>query len=686
MGDNLAAAQEPLGHVLRHMSDGFLVVDDDWRITFANLEAERILASAADPAGRSLWDVLREAGVPHLEARRRSADGMPVDLDVQWRTGRSWYRMRQSPFPGGMAIRLSDVTAQHRHKEERAGTERAAARRVARIQQLTGALADALTVQDVVDAVADNVLPPFGATGLSIFYRGEDERLRAVGAVGYSQDFVTDTLDLPLADDWPIARAMRERSPVFITSADDFVKCHPSLAHVPAEGGKNAWVALPLIASGYAMGGCVIAFDRSRTFSAEERNLFTAISGLVAQALERARLYDAEHNRAQELQRGLLPRALPSPPAVRTAARYLPAGKDMEVGGDWYDVMRLSAERVALVIGDVMGHGVSQAATMGRLSTAVHALADLELPPDELLTHLNDLVARFGDDSYATCLYMIYDPTTGECVFSRAGHPPPAVFRPGGPVFYPDGDPDPPLGAASPPFDTFRMHLPEGSLLVLYTDGLVESATLEIDQGMAELARVLTTALAQDAVPLEICDTLPPPGPAVVRKEQNRLESLCDALTTTLLPGQHSTTDDTALLIACTHRLPAGDVASWPLREEATAAGQARGHVRDQLASWGLEELTVTTELLASELVANVVRHAKGPIRLRLLRGEVLTCEVSDGSLSTPRIRRSSETDEGGRGLQLVAALSSRWGTRYTATGKCIWTEQLLPTTPPQPT
>jgi anti-sigma regulatory factor (Ser/Thr protein kinase) len=154
---------------------------------------------------------------------------------------------------------------------------------------------------------------------------------------------------------------------------------------------------------------------------------------------------------------------------------------------------------------------------------------------------------------------------------------------------------------------------------------------------------------------------------------------LCDALTSTLLPVQQSTTDDTALLIARTHTLSADDVASWPLPEEARAAGQAREYVRNQLAAWELDELSMTTELLVSELVGNVVRHAKGPIQLRLLRGDTLTCEVSDGSLSTPRIRRSSETDEGGRGLQLVAALSSRWGTRYTATGKCIWTEQPLP-------
>lgn len=204
------------------------------------------------------------------------------------------------------------------------------------------------------------------------------------------------------------------------------------------------------------------------------------------------------------------------------------------------------------------------------------------------------------------------------------------------------------------------MMVPDGSLLVLYTDGLVESATREIDDGMAELARLLRAAHE---------------GPGEVAAD---LERLCDTVTAGLLPAEHSTADDAALLIARLHALTDDDMASWLLPEDPRAAGQARCHIREQLHTWGLDDLTPTTELLASELVGNVVRHAKGPVRLRLLHGPELVCEVFDGSLTMPRIRRASETDEGGRGLQLVTALSRRWGTRYTATGKCIWTEQPL--------
>jgi hypothetical protein len=330
----------------------------------------------------------------------------------------------------------------------------------------------------------------------------------------------------------------------------------------------------------------------------------------------------------------------------------------MDVGGDWYDIIPLSGGQVALVVGDVMGHGLPEAATMGRLRTAVHTLADLELPPDEIMGHLNHIVVGMGEESYVTCLYALYDSTTQVCSIARAGHPPPAMVHPDGSVHFPQLSTDPPLGAAEPPFETVEVRVPEGSLLVLYTDGLVESANREIDQGMTRLAQLLRTAHEKGT--------------------DGDLERLCDTVTAGLLPAEHRTTDDAALLIARLHALADDSMASWQLPEGPKAAGQARRHVREQLSAWGLDNLTPTTELLASEMVGNVVRHAKGPVRLRLLRATELICEVFDGSLTMPRIRRAKETDEGGRGLQLVNALSQRWGARYTRTGKCIWAEQAL--------
>ncbi|MFE4550553.1 SpoIIE family protein phosphatase [Streptomyces sp. NPDC056785] len=658
--DESRSARDALSRALRHMSDGFLAVDDDWRITFANLEAERTLGfSEEELFDRVLWDLPSARQIPELESqcRRAAAEEKPASFDVRMRDSGRRYQVRLVPGPDGHTLYLTDVTERRRAEEERVAAERAAVERSARITELTAALAKATTSRDVVDAVARRVLPPFAASALLV-QAVEDDRLRNVGAVGYSADFLDHLDNRPRAPGDPAWDAIATGRPLFLSSVGELTAHAPALAHRAGRTDMKSWAFLPLTASGHTFGVCVLSFDRPRTLTDEERTLLATISALVAQALERARLYDAEHTRSRELQRSLLPQVLPSMPACTAAARYLPAGQGMDVGGDWYDVIPLSGGQVALVVGDVMGHGLPEAATMGRLRTAVHTLADLELPPDEIMSRLNDIVGGMGEGSYVTCLYALYDSTTQICSIARAGHPPPALVHPDGTVRFPELSTDPPLGAAEPPFETVEVPVPEGSLLVLYTDGLVESAKREIDEGMAELAELLRT---------------------VHRKGTDTdLDRLCDILTAGLLPAEHQAADDAAVLVARLHALTGDQMASWPLPEDPRAAGQARRHVREQLTSWGLDGLTPTTELLASELVGNVVRHAKGPLRLRLLRSAGLICEVFDGSLTMPRIRRAADTDEGGRGLQLITALSQRWGTRYTPTGKCIWTEQPL--------
>ncbi|MGN9843333.1 SpoIIE family protein phosphatase [Nonomuraea sp. H19] len=655
-------ARESAGRALRYMSDAFLAVDRDWRITFVNLAAERLLGST-DLHGRLLWD-LPAGQLPDLRAwcRRAAAERAPASFDVQWPTDQRWYHVRLVPVPDGLTLYLTDVTEKRIRDAERVAAEHAAVERAAWIQELTRTLGDAVTVEDVVQVITERVMPPFAAAGLIIF-TVEHGRLHVVGAVGYAADVLSGLEQRAPLDGSALIDVLRTGVPAFIAARADFHGPYPDTADGTADSGMNAWAVLPLLVPGHPLGCCVISFDSPRRFTSEERTLLTALSGLIAQALARARMYDAEHMRAQQLQRLLLPRDLPSLPGITAAARYLPAG-GTELGGDWYDIIPLSAERVALVIGDVMGHGLPQAATMGRLRTAVRTLADLDLPPDELLAHLNDLVGELGDDIYVTCLYAVYDPTSGECAFASAGHPPPVVVHPDGTVQIPWTVPDPPLGVAAPPFSTFELHVPEHGLFVLYTDGLVESATRDMDRGIAQFSRLLAGALRQFGA-----------------AQEDGLDRLCDAVADAMLPAQQPIADDAALLIARANRLPAEDVACWPLPEDPIAAGQARKHVRDQLATWhleDLEDLVTTTELVASELVGNVIRHARGPLRLRLLRSRTLVCEVSDSSQTTPRIRRAAETDEGGRGLQLVAALSQRWGTRFTADGKCIWTEHAL--------
>ncbi|GAA3940420.1 hypothetical protein GCM10023085_22360 [Actinomadura viridis] len=655
---------DPVGRALRQMSDGFLAVERDGRIAFANAAAERLLGSARPAAGAPLWDLPALRGVPDLEehCREAMAGSTPAELDVPWPGGR-WYRLRLVPVPDGLTLSIGDITDRRRQEADRQAAIRAAIARAALMEQLTRALTEAITTQNVVAAVADSVLPAFHASGL-IILAVRDQRLHLVGAVGYDQEFLDRLPGTPYVADTPTGEALRTRTPQFFGSTAEIVARYPQVPNYPVAQDRDARVFLPLIASGNVFGIGIVSFSGTREFTREERTLLTALSSVVAQALERARLYDDAANRARELQRHLLPRELPDLPAVTAAARYLPAEAGADVGGDWYDIIPLSADRVALVIGDVMGHGISEAATMGRLRTAVRTLSELELPPDDILDRLNDVVNDLGPDYFATCLYGVFDPVSGDFTYASAGHPPPAVAAPDGTVDYVTAAVNPPLGAGAPPFDTVTRPLPDGALLALYTDGLVEAEGLDVDEGMARLARSLTATL-RDA---------PASAP----------DALCDRVTGALLPSHQRTGDDAALLIARTSRLDPADIASWGLPDDPKAAGQAREHVRRQLAAWRLgEEVVMTTELLASELVGNVVRHARGPIRLRLLRSRTLICEVSDGSLTTPHIRRTTPADEGGRGLQLIAALSQRWGTRYTAHGKSIWTEQPIPGRPP---
>ncbi|MFC3571905.1 SpoIIE family protein phosphatase [Streptomyces yaanensis] len=654
--------QDAVRQALAHMSEGFVALDAEGRITFANVEAERLLGLGVPLVGRLLWEAAPALGTSDLqEACLRAGTGdSPVGFQVT--VDQRWLCLRLIAVPGGLTVHLTDVTGARRREAETARAEGEAVERTARIATVTRALAAAVTGQDVVDAVTEHVRPLFGAAGISVWDRVGDD-LILLGAAGYPPEFLKLVSTVPINANPPSHQALITGVPTYVCSAKEYISKYPALAELPRQGGKQAWAFLPLVTSGRTVGVLVISYAQPHTFSSEERTLCTALSGLVAQSLERGRLYDTEHSRARELQRGLLPHALPTVPAVTAAARYLPAGEGIEVGGDWYDVIPLSGDRVALVVGDVMGHGLPEAVTMGRLRTAVHTLADLELPPDEVFFHLNDLVSALGDDFCATCLYVVYDPTSGHCSMLSAGHPPPAVVHPDGTVRFPDLPLNPPLGAASPPFDSCSLELPPGSLLVLYTDGLLESPDRDLDVGMALMAEHLSAA-----------PSLAEPNGTLAA----RLDAICDSLISAVQPVQRHGGDDTAVLIAGVHPIPPEDMACWPLPVDPQAAGQARRHIREQLGRWDLDDLVMTTELLVSELVGNVVRHAGGPVTLRLLRSRALICELTDGSPTMPRIRRAADTDEGGRGLQLIAALADRWGARYTPTGKCIWTEQLL--------
>jgi PAS domain S-box-containing protein len=474
------------------------------------------------------------------------------------------------------------------------------------------------------------------------------------------------------------ARCLAERKPVLDTGPEG-PAASPSMEPErtgPATGpGTHSHLVVPLVARGLVLG--LLSLWRSRRLEPFEEDDVTLAEEFAARAavcIDNARRYTQQHHAALTLQRSLLPHTVPRHPAVDISHLYLPADATAGVGGDWFDVIPLSGLRVALVVGDVVGHGIHAAATMGRLRAAVHTLANLDLTPDEVLSHLDDLVDRLAAEQEptddlsrqvvgATCLYAVYDPVSRHCALARAGHPPPALVTPDGRASLLDLPAGPPLGLGGLPYESVELSVAEGSLLALYTDGLVQAGDRgtderDVDERVADLCAALT-------------------GPA------RALEDTCTAVREALLYDHP--TDDVALLVARTRVLAEEKVATWELPAEATAAARARTLTAARLTEWGLEDMYFTTELIVSELVTNAYRYGGGPITLRLIRDRHLICEVSDGSSTSPHLRRARSTDEGGRGLFLVAQLTERWGTRYTREGKTIWTEQALPPVRPEP-
>ncbi|MER6748564.1 SpoIIE family protein phosphatase [Streptomyces fungicidicus] len=468
--------------------------------------------------------------------------------------------------------------------------------------------------------------------------------------------------------------------PAAAPHADSLIAGHSIVASVPSgdldpwldadetrarqvrESGVHSMLSVPLQARGTTLGVAAFTrFSRPEAFTHDDVLLAEEVTARAAVCIDNARRYSRERETTLTLQRSLLPRTLPRTAAVEAATRYLPAARS-GVGGDWFDVIPLSGMRVAMVVGDVVGHGIQASATMGRLRTAVRTLADIDLAPEELLTHLDDLVLHLSHEAGgdggpgevgATCLYAVYDPVSRRCTLSRAGHPAPVLIPPGGPARHLDLPSGPPLGVGGLPFESAELELPDDSVLAFYTDGLVESRGRDTEAGHALLREALSNAA----------------GP---------LDETCDrVLHTVLSPG--GTTDDVALLLARTHGLPSAQVATWEIPADPALVAPIRKQVLDQLDTWSLAEASFTAELVVSELVTNAIRYGAPPIRLRLIHhASTLICEVSDTSHTAPHLRRVKTWDEGGRGLLLVAQLTQRWGSRHTADGKTIWAELAL--------
>jgi PAS domain-containing protein len=578
--------------------------------------------------------------------------GRELEFRIRRHTGElRWLHLRCRVLANtdGRPQRLLGVVADASHL-------RPSADDVARVQRLSATLATAVTVRDV-SQVAVAALRELGAD-------------RVVLAESEADRLVVTALEPPEPAAWPpVWRAEWPESPSLPQAPGGGAPGLPTLQAALREGRISLWPAgsalepglagvgpgglavLPLTADGRVAGACLVGWLEPHEFRAEERFLLSAAAGLVGQAMVRAHALDAQHELAAMLQRSLLPRTLPQLPGGVAVARYLPATVGLDVGGDWYDVIPLSDRHVALVIGDVQGHSAAAATIMGQIRTAIRAYAVEGHSPDVVISHANRLMVGMETDLFATCCYVAMDMEEGDTWLVRAGHLPPLVRDPDGGTREIEVEGGPPLGVlADAEFPMTTLGLPPGSVLALLTDGLVESASLPLEDG---LRRVRDTLAATD------------PADA---------GGLADAL----LGGVGRRDDDVALLLLRYDGMRVRPRrAGWTVWRLPDAVGHARRFTARTLRSWNVEEGRDSVLLVVSELVTNALMHTQGQVRLDLtLAGNRLRVAVSDSSPRTPVKADSTDWEAtGGRGILLVAAVSVAWGSVPLSGGKQVWGE-----------
>ncbi|MGW6893480.1 SpoIIE family protein phosphatase [Streptomyces chartreusis] len=691
METDLAASQAIFGQ----SPFGFLLIDPDLRVRRANQRFASLFGGRPDDhRGKDVHDYLSRPEAERVSATLRrvleSGDSI-TDMHV---TGflpgsderRHWsvnlYRVHSgSGRPIGIAWLGIDITARRAAAREAA----AARRNLALLNEAGARIGNSLDLETTARELLDVVVPGFCDLATVDLYQGllagdEAPPGLADGSAELRRvAFASAVSDAPFVGGGaPVAVGAVHHYPFNSPCADALRTARPQ--HVPGEEGGlvQSTLAVPMVAHDTVVGLAQFARTKgSEPFGDRDRDLAVELAARAAVCIDNARLYRREHERALILQRSLLPPGDPVASGLDIACRYLPgdssSDRPSEVGGDWFDVIELPGHRTALVVGDVMGRGLRAAVAMGELRSAVRTLALLDLEPAEVLSALDEIARGLGapggvqqatraarrpreadlSEVYlATCVYAVYDSVTRRCTFANAGHLPPVLVEPGEAALMLDVPPGMPLGVGGEPFEEVEVELPEGALLALYTDGLVESRDHPLDEGLQAFVGALTD----------------PSQP---------LEDVCDHVLNTL--DTHHGEDDIALLMARVQGLPADSVGDWTLPREPRSVGRAREYARGRLLSWDLEPLVDTTELLVSELVTNALRYGEGEIRLRLLLDRTLVCEVWDSGLVQPRRRRARDTDEGGRGLQLVGLLSAAWGSRRTPRGKTVWFELPLP-------
>lgn len=670
---------------------GLHVLDTELRIVSANKAAQTLCGTAAEGLlGRHLADAygfaspdevaamlqgVLDSGLP---APERAVRVCPAVASVGHWAGLSAFRLQdRQGVVLGVAASVVDVDEREKARAH-LGVLDSVRKRVGQsldvvatcqdvAEALVAGFADVAVVA-VVDSVARGEEPPLGPLDRSVPLRRA--ALRHSGSGQYRPAYpVGDVRALPFPT--PFSQALADLKPrvVALDADTPWLMADRALADAIRDFGSRSLLVVPLTLRGTVLGLLSLyRTEHAGSFDGMEVALALEVAAHTALSLDNARRYTREHAIASTVQRHLLAPSDSSQTAMETAHLFVPG--DRGAGGYW-DALALPGARVALVVCEVAGEGIYTATATGQLRTALHVLIGHGLEPDELLASLNDTFVRLARERAAlptgdplrqepltaTCVCALYDPLSRICTVARAGHPAPVITHPDGTMEVADLPSGPALGTAEgPPFAQGAIRLPEGSVLALYTNSLLAASRTCLPDGPGPLGQVL----------------IDPHRP---------LQEMCDDVLYQLhddpRPG------DSVLLLARTHGLTTDHVGTWHLDHHPSAAGVARAHAQRQLTAWGVDdETTYATEVIVSELVTNAVRYGAPPLLLRIIKDHTLTCEVHDASSSAPHLRHARTVDEGGRGLFICAQLSQRWGTRYSADGKTIWTEQVLQTQP----
>ncbi|WP_030021156.1 ATP-binding SpoIIE family protein phosphatase [Streptomyces monomycini] len=565
------------------------------------------------------------------------------------------------------------------------------------------ALAEAHSTAEVLRVAAGLSMPGFSPDGLAVFGI-EGDRISVIGHHGHRQGDLAPFVDMPLDTDYPAAEVVRTGRAVYLPAPEDYRRRYPATWPLAAAFHRESWAFLPLVSAGRTIGAWMAAFGTPVAFTPDERSVLTTVARMLAQALARAGDQESRRELTDGLQRSMMPTVHPDIPGMTVAARYVPTGGGLEVGGDWYDMITLPSGRIALVIGDVQGHDVRAAGLMGQLRIALRAYASEGHHPDAVLSRASRFLAgindtEFGgeDPRFATCLYIEVDPATGLLDIARAGHPDPTIRMADGTVLVRPTAGGLPLGIVpDTDYPTTRLVLEPGETMLVCTDGLIETGGHDLESGWARLRHVIETYGAEDPAG-NATDVVAP-----TLEDAAGLEKLADALVQAVHgpPSYHTTgpfmdrrEDDIAMLLLCREGGSCGvgtggTAAHRPVRRtvltvkqaEPERIAEARHQVRDVLHDWTDEDQVDSAVLMVSEMVTNVLMHTDGDALLVAeITGEKgsrrIRVDVADSSDELPHRRTPGELASSGRGLVLMELLAGAWGVDPRGDGKSTWFE-----------